>query len=242
MGEKGRGWFPQFLLSSSSLHPPLNMPRNRLPRSTPGLTCHFQGLQICQAGQGAIADGVDHGAWGRGGPNSEPVKATISIPSSPLFFSVPSPMPSPSPLSPPPPPPRVRCNPSSCSSATCIHFITPLPHPALGAHPAPGPGPLHRRPGRRAPCGTQKVYRRVQATAARIVSLQLAEIHAAAAAATSGRNKVCKERSLRAFSAGPEAVLALDQSPRKTRPKRSRRRCRLRSTRRRRCRAASWEL
>lgn len=132
MGEKGSGWFPRFLLSPSSLHPPLNMPRNRLPRSTPGLTCHLQGLQICQAGQGAIADGVDHGAWGSGGPNSEPVKAAISIPSSPLFFSVPSPMPSPLPLSPPPPPP-----PSAVQSQ--LLFQCNL-HPPYHAPPPPGPG------------------------------------------------------------------------------------------------------
>lgn len=30
------------------------------------LTCHFQGLQICQAGQGAVTDCVDHGTLGGG--------------------------------------------------------------------------------------------------------------------------------------------------------------------------------
>lgn len=30
------------------------------------LTCHFQGLQVCQAGQWAVTDGVDHGTLGGG--------------------------------------------------------------------------------------------------------------------------------------------------------------------------------
>lgn len=66
-------------------------------------------------------------------------------------------------------------------------------------------------------------HRRVQAAAARIVSLQLSEIHAASAATTRRGNRVCRRWSRRAFSAG-SSVVGPDQSARRTRPQPSRRR------------------
>lgn len=76
-------------------------------------------------------------------------------------------------------------------------------HPPYHVLPPPRPWrrTQHRAPARfidaqGAGClATHSGHRRVQATAARIVSIQLAEIHATSAAATSHRNEVCR-RSL----------------------------------------------
>lgn len=159
---------------------PCTCPGIRSPGVHLGLTCHFQGLQICQAGQGAITDGVDHGAWESGGATSEPVKAAIPVPSSPLF-SVPSPMARPFPVAPPSPGPvqsRLRFEGN-------LHPPEPAPPPRR-----PRGRTQHRAPARLIDTqgaglfAAHRGHRRVQAAAARIVPLQLAEIHVASAAET----------------------------------------------------------
>lgn len=194
MRDKGNGWFSQLLLS-----PVCTCPCTYLGIPSPGvhlgLTCHFQGLQICQARQRAITDGVHHGAWKSGGPASEPVKSIIPVPSS-LLFPVPSPMPWPSPLLSLPHPTGAIWLPFPCNLHPPYH--TP-------SKPRPWGRTQHRAPACFIDAQDARLlaahggYRRVQATAARIVSLQLAEIHAAFTATTGHRNEVCRPRTRRAF-------------------------------------------
>lgn len=70
VGREGEGLVPPVPAFPLQSAPTRANAQEPLPRRTPLLTCHFQGLQILQAGQGTIADSIDHGAWGRGSPVS----------------------------------------------------------------------------------------------------------------------------------------------------------------------------
>lgn len=68
--KKKKGGGEQLAGSFSSCFPPPSHLRLCTYPGTPNaeiqhrLTCHFQAFKICQAGQRAVTDGVDHGALG----------------------------------------------------------------------------------------------------------------------------------------------------------------------------------
>lgn len=182
---------------SLNSRPPIAFPtcspsqlRNLSPDAHLGLTCHFQGLQICQAGLGTITDGIDHGTWG-GGRSGFWEQGTTPVPS---------------------PRPSLVC--------VVFPRSLPFPRlDLLSTHPCIPPR-SREPTQYGAPAGfihaqdtglfaTHGGHGRAQATAPGIVLFQLAEVHTAAPYTCSHGG--CRFRFLRAFSDS-------DQLAHRTRP------------------------